>query len=128
MSAGGGRISKHPQVSWLPGDANKRRSVPSKDWKPAEIKENAVRAAREYLSTLDDAAFRAASSVTPKLVSDLIRQPSGPAHKGHAFFAYAANYLIDTDHGVIVEATRAIRQGGRGGPDDARADLATRLT
>ena len=34
------------------------------------------------------------------------------AHKGHAFFAYAANYLIDADHGVIVddEATRAIRQ------------------
>src|ERR1700736_5174872 len=42
-------------------------------------------------------------------------RPDGPvdgAHKGHAFFAYAANYLIDTDHGVIVdvEATRAIRQ------------------
>ena len=32
--------------------------------------------------------------------------------RGHAFFAYATNYLIDTDHGVIVdvEATRAIRQ------------------
>jgi hypothetical protein len=32
--------------------------------------------------------------------------------QGHAFFAYATNYLIDTDHGVIVdvEATRAIRQ------------------
>jgi transposase len=41
---------------------------------------------------------------------DPIRRRSGP-HKGHAFFAYAANYLIDTDHGVIVdvEATRAIR-------------------
>ena len=37
---------------------------------------------------------------------------AGGAHKGHAFFAYATNYLIDTDHGVIVdvEATRAIRQ------------------
>jgi hypothetical protein len=34
------------------------------------------------------------------------------AQKGHPFFAYAANYLVDTDHGVIVdvEATRAIRQ------------------
>ena len=34
------------------------------------------------------------------------------ALKGHAFFAYATNYLIDTDHGVIVdvEATRAICQ------------------
>jgi hypothetical protein len=30
----------------------------------------------------------------------------------HAFFAYATNYLIDTDNAVIVdvEATRAIRQ------------------
>ena len=34
------------------------------------------------------------------------------ALKGHAFFAYAANYLIDLDHAVIVdvEASRAIRQ------------------
>jgi hypothetical protein len=51
--------------------------------------------------------------VTPKFVSrsDPAAQWTG-AHKGHAFFAYAANYLIDTDHGVIVdvEATRAIRQ------------------
>ncbi len=68
---------------------------------------------QEYLAVLDDAAFGAASPVTPKFIS-----PSDPAaqwtgaHKGHAFFAYATNYLIDTDHGVIldVEATRAIRQ------------------
>jgi hypothetical protein len=96
-----------------PTDANKQRSVPSKDWKPEKIKENAVRAAREYLATLDDAAFGAASPVTPKFISrsDPAAQWTGE-HKGHAFFAYAANYLIDTDHGVIVdvEATRAIRQ------------------
>jgi hypothetical protein len=51
--------------------------------------------------------------VTPKFISrsDPAAQWTG-AHKGHAFFAYATNYLIDTDHGVIVdvEATRAIRQ------------------
>jgi hypothetical protein len=31
---------------------------------------------------------------------------------GPAFFAYANNYLVDTDHAIIVdvEATRAIRQ------------------
>jgi transposase len=44
-------------ASLIAADANKQRSVPSKDWKPEEIKENAVRAAREYLATLDDAAF-----------------------------------------------------------------------
>ncbi len=51
--------------------------------------------------------------MTPKFISrsDPAAQWTG-AHKGHAFFTYAANYLIDTDHGVIVdvEATRAIRQ------------------
>ena len=97
----------------IAADANKQRSIPSKDWKPEEIKENAVRAAREYLATLDNAAFGAASPVTPKFISrsDPAAQWTG-AHKGHAFFAYAANYLIDTEHGVIVdvEATRAIRQ------------------
>jgi hypothetical protein len=73
----------------------------------------ATRAAQEYLITLDDTAFGAASPVTPKFISrsDPAAQWTG-AHKGHAFFAYANNYLIDTDHGVIadVEATRAIRQ------------------
>jgi Transposase DDE domain len=61
----------------------------------------------------DHEAFGAASLGPPKFVakSDPAAQWTG-AHKGHAFFAYATNYLIDTDHGVIVdvEATRAIRQ------------------
>ena len=100
-------------ASLIAADANKQRSVPSREWKPEEIKETATRAAQEYLATLDDAAFGAASPVTPKFISrsDPAAQWTG-AHKGHAFFAYAANYLIDTDHGVIVdvEATRAIRQ------------------
>src|SRR5690348_6648747 len=73
-----------------------------------------VRAVKEYLATLDDVAFGAASDVTPKFVS-----PSGPAAqwtgamRGPAFFAYADNYLIDVKVGVImdVEASRAIRQG-----------------
>src|ERR1700723_1441280 len=73
----------------------------------------ATRAAQEDLITLDDTAFGAASPVTPKFISrsDPAAQWTG-AHKGHAFFAYADNYLIDTEHGVIVdvEATRAIRQ------------------
>jgi hypothetical protein len=68
---------------------------------------------KEYLATLDDAAFGAATEVLPKFVS-----PSDPAAqwtgalKGPAFFAYADNYLIDVQCGVIVdvEASRAIRQ------------------
>lgn len=38
--------------------------------------------------------------------------------QGPAFFAYATNYLIDTDSAVIidVEATRAFRQAEVGAP------------
>ena len=70
------------------------------------------RAVKEYLATLDDAAYGAATDVTPKFVS-----PSDPAAqwtgamRGPAFFAYANNYLIDVKFGLIVdvEASRAIR-------------------
>jgi hypothetical protein len=68
---------------------------------------------KEYLATLDDAAFGAASDVTPKFVSasDPAAQWTG-AMRGPAFFAYADSYLIDVKFGVIVdvEASRTIRQ------------------
>jgi len=101
-------------ASLIAADANKRRSMPGADWKEKAIDpESASRAVREYLATLDDPAYGAASSVTPKFVS-----PSDPAAqwtgamKSAAFFAYADNYLIDVKFGVImdVEASRAIRQ------------------
>ena len=73
----------------------------------------AGRAVEEYLAVLDDAAFGAATEVTPKFIS-----PADPAarwtgaHGGQAFFAYSTNYLIDVDNAIIVdvEATTAIRQ------------------
>jgi transposase len=100
-------------ASLIQADANKQRSVPGHEWNVEDIPANAGRAIADYLTTLDDAAFGAASDVRPKFVS-----PSDPAsqwtgaHKGPAFFAYANNYLIDTDNAVIVdvEASRAIRQ------------------
>jgi transposase len=100
-------------ASLIAADANKQRSASGSEWKAADLGPDACRAAREYLDTLDEAAFGAASDVTPKFVSrsDPAAQWTG-AHKGHAFFAYATNYLIDTENAVIldVEATRAIRQ------------------
>jgi Transposase domain (DUF772) len=66
-------------ASLIAADANKQRSVPSKDWKPDEIKENAVRAARECLSTLDDAAFGRPPLSRRSSFPDLIRLPSGRA-------------------------------------------------
>ena len=100
-------------ASLIAADANKQRSTPGARWNK-ELDAQAVgRATQEYLATLDDAAFGAASDVTPKFVS-----PSDPAaqwtgaKRGPAFFAYSDNYLIDVKSGIImdVEASRAIRQ------------------
>jgi transposase len=100
-------------ASLIAADANKQRSIPGSEWQKTRNPETASRAMREYLASLDDVAFGAASEVTPKFVS-----PSDPAAqwtgamRGPAFFAYADNYLIDVKFGVImdVEASRAIRQ------------------
>jgi hypothetical protein len=100
-------------ASLIVADANKQRSIPGAEWNKERAAKDASRAVKEYLATLDDAAFGGASEVTPKFVS-----PSDPAAqwtgamRGPAFFAYADNYLVDVKCGVIVdvEATRAIRQ------------------
>lgn len=100
-------------ASLIMADANKQRSTPGPQWSKELDAQAVSRATREYLATLDDAAFGAASEVTPKFVS-----PSDPAAqwtgamRGPAFFAYADNYLIDVKSGIImdVEASRAIRQ------------------
>jgi transposase len=100
-------------ASLIAADANKQRSIPGHDWNKNRDPQTADRAVKEYLATLDDAAFGAASDVTPKFVSqsDPAAQWTG-AMRGPAFFAYADNYLIDVKFGVImdVEASRAIRQ------------------
>ena len=100
-------------ASLIEADANKSRSIPGSEWSKDIDPTQAGRAVKEYLATLDDAAYGAASEVIPKFVS-----PSDPAAqwtgamKSAAFFAYADNYLIDVKHGIIVdvEASRAIRQ------------------
>jgi transposase len=100
-------------ASLIVADANKQRSIPGHDWNKDLDPRMASRAVREYLASLDDAAFGAASDVCPKFVSpcDPAAQWTG-AMRGPAFFAYADNYLIDVKFGVIidVEASRAIRQ------------------
>lgn len=96
--------------SLIKADANRQKGIEGAQW---TVPEDASRAVDEYLAVLDDAAFGAATPVTPKFVS-----PSDPAarwtgaHGGPAFFAYATNYLIDCDHGIIVdvEASTAVRQ------------------
>jgi transposase len=97
----------------IEADANRQRSIAGKDWHRERDPQHARRAVKEYLATLNDTAFGAATEVVPKFIS-----PSDPAAqwtgalKGPAFFAYADNYLIDVRFGVIVdvEASRAVRQ------------------
>jgi transposase len=97
-------------ASLIKADANRQKGIEGEKGLP---RESSGRAVEEYLAVLDDAAFGAATEVTPKFVS-----PADPAarwtgaHGGQAFFAYSTNYLIDVEHAVIVdvEATTAIRQ------------------
>ena len=96
-------------ASLIKAEANRERSVPGDPGLPPEASSRAI---EEYLAVLDDAAFGAATPVTPKFIS-----PADPAarwtaaNKGPAFFAYATNYLIDLKHAVIVdvEASTAVR-------------------
>src|SRR5271154_5438011 len=98
-------------ASLIAADANKQRSAAGSDRVDWEAIARTRRSVREYLDTLDEAAWGAASETVPKFISksDPAAQWTG-AHKGHAFFAYANNYLIDLKVAIIVdvEATRAI--------------------
>src|ERR1700740_3540420 len=97
-------------ASLIKADANRQKGIEGDNGLPPKATGRAI---DEYLAVLDDAAFGAATEVTPKFIS-----PSDPAarwtgaHGGQAFFAYSTNYLIDVENAIIVdvEATTAIRQ------------------
>jgi hypothetical protein len=55
--------------SLIVADANKHRSIPGSAWSKELDAREVSRAAKDYLATLYDAAFDAASGVTPKFVS-----------------------------------------------------------
>ena len=61
-------------ASLIQADANKQRSIQGSEWQKTRDPATASRAVKEYLATLDDAAFGAASEVRPKFNS-----PSDPA-------------------------------------------------
>jgi transposase len=105
-------------ASLIEADTNRLNSTSKEEWRSDKIDpEGAPRAVREYLDTLDDAAFGAATPVQPKFTShsDPASQWTA-ARKGPAYFAYSANYMIDTDNAVIldVEASRSVRQAELG--------------
>src|ERR1700675_2080958 len=89
-------------ASLIQADASDRNRVEGAAGLPPDATGRAV---EEYLAVLDDAAFGAATEVTPKFVA-----PADPAarwtaaqRRGPAFFAYSTNYLIDVDNAVIVD-------------------------
>jgi transposase len=96
-------------ASMIVADAHRQRGIETAE----ELKPEAKRAVAEYLATLDDAAFGAATPVEPKFVS-----PVDPAARwtaswgGPAVYAYCTNYLIDVEHAIIldVEPSTAVRQ------------------
>ncbi|MDF2235520.1 IS1182 family transposase [Albimonas sp. CAU 1670] len=97
-------------ASLIKADANREDGIEPSRWAPDD---HAGRATSEYLATLDDAAFGAATDVPPKYVSPV--DPAArwsAADRGKAHFLYAANDLVDLDNAVIVdvEATAPIRQ------------------
>ncbi|WP_282047758.1 IS1182 family transposase [Roseibium album] len=105
-------------ASLIEADTNRQNSTAKEEWRPDKIDpDGAPRAVREYLETLDDAAFGSATAVQPKFTShsDPASQWTA-ARKGPAYFAYSANYMIDTDNAVIldVEASRSVRQAELG--------------
>jgi len=61
-------------ASLIQADANKQRSIAGQDWRRDRDPARSSRAVKEYLATLDDTAWGAASHVVPKFVS-----PSDPA-------------------------------------------------
>jgi transposase len=88
-------------ASLIKADASRHTKVEFAEW---TVPETVTRATREYLDTLDDAAFGAATPVQPKTLS-----PSDPAarftnaNRDRAFFAYSTNYLVDLKNAVIVD-------------------------
>ena len=88
-------------ASVVAADANRQRGVPggeAVDWQDPGL---STRAVREYLEALDNEAL---AQVLPKnlsLTDPQSRWTAAPG--GPAFYAYSTNYLVDTEHGVIVD-------------------------
>jgi transposase len=81
--------------------ARQRSELSPVDWTPAKVQ---TRAVKEYLAKLDQEADlnRPQKSVS---LTDPMAQWSGA--KGRAQFYYSTNYLIDTEHGVIMDVEAA---------------------
>src|SRR5467141_4046465 len=98
-------------ASLIQADANKQRSIAGQDWRRDRDPARSSRAVKEYLATLDDTAWGAASDVVPKFIS-----PSDPAAQwnGHAWSgplaALPACVFIRNGRGEAQGLSRIFRQ------------------
>lgn len=94
----------------IKADDSRYTKVEFAGWSAADA---ANRATREYIATLDDAAFGAEMPVKPKAIT-----PADPAARltgangDKPFFAYSTSCLVDLKNAIIVdvEAISPIRQ------------------
>src|ERR1700751_4867179 len=87
-------------ASMIVADAHRQRGIETAE----DLDPKAKRAVAEYLATLDDAAFGAATAVEPKFVSPVDPAARRTASRGGpAVYAYCTNYLIDVEHAIIVD-------------------------
>lgn len=96
-------------ASIVAADASPQRALPGDEphvWQSPALCSHAV---REFLEGLDGEALAEAVPKRISLTDPQARWTAAPG--GPAFFAYSTNYLIDTEHGVIldVETTPAHR-------------------
>ncbi len=96
-------------ASIIKADASRQRGVPGDEqvnWSDPALSSRVV---REYLEALDEEALAETLPKRLSLTDPQARWTAAPG--GPAFYAYSTNYLIDTEHGVImdVEPTPAHR-------------------
>ena len=100
-------------ASLIKADANRQRSAAGRARLTGEASPGRADRCGSISTVLDEAAWGAASRDGAEVhLAGRSGRAMDRRAKGHAFFAYATNYLIDLKHAVIVdvEATRAIRQ------------------
>jgi transposase len=88
-------------ASIIKADASRQRGVTGDEqvnWSDSAL---STRAVREYLEALDEEALAETLSKRLSLTDPQARWTAAPG--GPAFYAYSTNYLIDTEHGVIVD-------------------------
>ena len=95
-------------ASVIKADANRSRSTAREETEGAPDPQRATRAVREYLAALDE---QGEPATAPASISPTDPAARWTAVDGPAFYAYATNYLIDVQAGIIVdvEATPAWR-------------------